>query len=152
MTDDEIYDEPWLKAYKDGYVQAVVPTFLAHRPELFTGLTEEQILARVRSSCDRLNWDQSKIVCFLQRTPVTDYEMTQECRLEVSFHYNVSRGLTSEDEDNIEDVYAVIYGPKGESLRCPDWLTDLLLGDEGTELLYHAASPSEDSRHDDIDD
>ena len=72
------------------------------------------------------------------------YTETLECSVQVDFVFGIDRGWRNEP-DEIVDLGAVITGPRGETLECPSWLVDYLLGDR-LHLLYDAVSEADADR------
>jgi hypothetical protein len=72
------------------------------------------------------------------------YEHSDEATVWVRFRYDVEPGWAGDRHDpgygdEVQNLQAVIIGPKGEELICPSWLADRLMESVGEEALTDSA-------------
>ena len=72
------------------------------------------------------------------------YEHMDEATVWVRFRYDVKPGWAGDWTDpgygdEVQNLQAVIIGPKGEELICPPWLADRLMESVGEEALTDQA-------------
>jgi hypothetical protein len=78
------------------------------------------------------------------------YSATSECYVDVEFSFDVDPGYKGSRTEPPEapaviNLSAVIVGPRGERLACPDWLVPLLAGSDDSWLLAEAEGAREEA-------